>query len=165
MYNRKKLGRELLVNKKGEISMQKRVSAILMIVLMFIPLITMTVVADVPNTEEVEPQYISTCDGGGKHLMVGKGSTELILKQGSNRTQLLEWAPVTQCTICYLILVTEENPMRPGIPWGIYATKSSNYPISSLPDAIECATYDVCTSINDPYFQGFEFSTASKSVE
>lgn len=130
-----------------------------MLLLCFLSAFPLGVVASEIDESSASPQYISSCPEGGKHMMTGKGSGSLYLVQGSKKTLVLANNPVTQCTKCYLVLITENTPLRAGLPWGIYATKTWDEPIASTTykTYIETEAYSVCDDLNDPYVQGFEF--------
>ena len=80
---------------------------------------------------EVEERYIVSCPGGGRHIMVGKGTGYLRYGTNGNSTWVLT-GTASQCTICNLVLVTENNPFMVNTthPWGRYALKSEEKPNS-----------------------------------
>ena len=140
--------------------MMKRMLAYCLMFLVSVSIMIMPIAAALPPEPDVEPEYISTCVGGDKHFMVGRGSGKLFLTQNGETTEVYRMKPVTQCTKCYLVLITENNPFSTVLPWGIYATKSEDEMISSSTGAtiIETDAIFECTDLSGEYYQGFEFA-------
>lgn len=80
---------------------------------------------------QIEERYIVSCPGGGKHIMIGRAEGRIHYGTNGNSTWVLT-GTASQCTICNLVLVTENNPFMVNTthPWGRYALKSEEKPIS-----------------------------------
>ena len=102
-----------------------------------------------------DPKYIG-CPEGGKHLMRGIGYVACYEGDLSDNTADF-YGFGTQCTKCYLVLVTEYPAnVSTCTKWGKYVTCTYYENVGSFTKVYN-ATYAYSTSINGQYEQGFEF--------
>lgn len=112
----------------------------------------------VDEIPDVQPQYISTCPGGAKHQMYGKGLGHAYYGYEGNAELRISGGATTQCSYCDLVLITENNPYITGAVWGDYALWNPGYQISS--GVTRMYTYDFgnSTNNNDDFVKGFNFA-------
>lgn len=105
--------------------------------------------------ETIEPKYIS-CPEGGKHVMRGIGYVPCYNGSSSGGTADF-YGYGTQCTKCYLVLVTEYPAnVSTCTKWGTYVVCSANEPAATFTVVLN-ATYSYSESIYGDFEQGFEF--------
>ena len=108
----------------------------------------------------VIPQYELTCPGGGKHIMRPiRGNCPVYEGSYSNPGNVIFYGQGTQCTECYLALISEGNPYQSGfITLGRYALWNYNQPAGNYLYAYGGITGAFYGSIEaDPFWGGFDF--------
>lgn len=116
--------------------------------------------SDLSSVENMGPRYISSCPYGDKHEMVGRG-LGFAFYGSDGSTDLRISGTGTQCKNCNLTLVTENNPMIVGVPWGKYAVSHPDHVVPT-PVMMYTTSFGTISSTTDPYVQGFDFGRAGK---
>lgn len=109
--------------------------------------------------ESLEPQYFVTCPSGKKHQMAPKG-TGFVYYGTEGNSEYRFTGHTTQCTYCYLVLITENSPSSPYVTyWGNYATWQLSDPLNSISTTLYTTNISYSSSKTGYYEQGFEFLT------
>ncbi len=86
------------------------------------------------------------CPGGGKHYMQGAGSGWVYI----NGDLVIDRGQASQCSKCYLVLVSYYNPFNPGInKLGNYAVASASEPVGPVGVSINATTLYYNSNIAD----------------
>lgn len=127
--------------------------SLILILVLAIPGFASTTFDDQINT--IAPNYIA-CPEGGKHLMAGIGQTRCY--KGSNSSGTVDfWGYGTQCTKCYLVLVTEYPAnVATTTTWGKYVVQTKVEPMY-IPAFLTNVVINEASSVTTAFKDGFEF--------
>ncbi|MDO4313749.1 MAG: hypothetical protein Q4C52_11765, partial [Eubacteriales bacterium] len=110
------------------------------------------------NSEEgeIEPQYVISCTSpSGKHLMKGRGTGRAYYGAYPSK-DLRIVGQGSQCSYCYLALVTENNPFWGTTTcWGNYAYYNPHCEVGTI--NMWTTSFGYSSSNGDAFVRGFQF--------